>query len=165
MKLICPMNARPQCTMCIECQRGGTWSDSIGMICVRYTGWALETLMFWYCEYHLEEQNKTWQNINIATGTTDPETDSVTWTKFSDYKAWPADSATWLQIGPPDGISCISSEFGHQMAKLALVTKLVTRSRHLHCTQCLGLPSQLLTKVWDGQTLGPKDRTPVTWVR
>ena len=53
---------------------------------------------------------------NIARGTTDPEIDSVTWTKFSDHKAWSADGAT-----------CISSKFGHQMAKLALVINLATR--------------------------------------
>ena len=60
------------------------------------------------------QTNSQWQNI--ARGTTDPEIDSVTWTKFSDHKAWSADGAT-----------CISSKFGHQMAKLALVINLATR--------------------------------------
>ena len=53
---------------------------------------------------------------NIARGTTDPEIDSATWTKFSDHKAWSADGAT-----------CINYKFGHQMAKLALVRNLATR--------------------------------------
>ena len=61
------------------------------------------------------------QNRNIARGTTDPEIDSVTWTKFSDHKAWSADSTT-----------CISYKFGHQMAPLALVTNLATRWQKLH---------------------------------
>ena len=114
-----------------------------------------QTVLVWYvfvtraerwrplsCEYHLEEQNKTWQNINIATGTTDPETDSVTWTKFSDYKAWSADGAT-----------CISYKFDHQMAPLALVPNLATkwqnmlsRLSHLHCHIALDCPIAIITK-------------------
>ena len=67
----------------------------------------------------------------------------------------------YLQIWPPDGATCISCKFGHQMAPLALVAnlatrwhwfkiwssagatcipKLVTRLRYLHCYICLGLP-------------------------
>ena len=36
------------------------------------------------------------------------------------------------RIWSPDGATCISSKFGHQMAPLALVPILVTRWRHLH---------------------------------
>ena len=45
-------------------------------------------------------------SINIARGTTDPEIDSVTWTKFSYI---------------PHGRICISCIFGHQTAPLAIV--------------------------------------------
>ena len=45
-------------------------------------------------------------SINIARGTTDPEIDCVTWTKFS-YT--------------PHGRICISCIFGHQTAPLAIV--------------------------------------------
>ena len=78
---------------------------------------------------------------NIARATTDPEIDSVTWTKFGNNMA-PlalfANLATrWshlhmLQIWPPDGTTCISCKFGHQMA---LVQNLVISWRHLHCFQ------------------------------
>ena len=39
----------------------------------------------------------------------------------------------YLQIWPPDGATCISSKFGHQMAPPALVTNLLTSFSHLHC--------------------------------
>ena len=35
-----------------------------------------------------------------------------------------------LQSWPPDGATCISCKFGHQMAPLALVANLATRWRH-----------------------------------
>ena len=40
-----------------------------------------------------------------------------------------------LQIWPPDGATCISCKFDHQMAPLALVANLATRWRHLHWLQ------------------------------
>ena len=51
---------------------------------------------------------------NIARGTTDPEIDSVTWTRFGNNMA-------------PDDAACISCKFDHQMAPLALVDNLATR--------------------------------------
>ena len=39
----------------------------------------------------------------------------------------------WFQIWPPDGATCISCKFGHQMAPLALLPKMATRLRCLHC--------------------------------
>ena len=41
----------------------------------------------------------------------------------------------YLQIWPPDGATCISCKFGHQMAQLGLVQNFVIRWRHLHCLQ------------------------------
>ena len=64
----------------------------------------------------------------IARGTTDPEIESVTWIKLGNNMAphtLVANLATrWrhlhkLQIWPPDGATCISYKFGHQMAPLA----------------------------------------------
>ena len=53
----------------------------------------------------------SWRSIvNIGRGTTDPEIDSVTWTKFSDHNAWSADGGT-----------CISYKFDDQMGKITLV--------------------------------------------
>ena len=40
-----------------------------------------------------------------------------------------------LQIWPPDGATCISCKFGHQMALLALFANLATRWSHLHKLQ------------------------------
>ena len=40
-----------------------------------------------------------------------------------------------MQIWPPDGATCISCKFDHQMAPLALVANLATRWRHLHWLQ------------------------------
>ena len=60
-----------------------------------------------------DQTKKTWSQgkiKNIARGTTEPEIDSVTWTRFSDHKAWSPDVANlatrWrhlhqLQIFPP----------------------------------------------------------------
>ena len=100
--------------------------------------------------------------LNIARGTTDPEIDSVTWTKFTDHIAWSPNGTTcssckfghqmaplalftnlatrWrqlhqFQIWPPDGATCIGCKFGHQMAPHALVANLATRWRHLHWLQ------------------------------
>ena len=41
------------------------------------------------------------------------------------------------QIWPPDGATCISCKFCHQLAQIALVQNLVIRWRHLHCLQSL----------------------------
>ena len=38
-----------------------------------------------------------------------------------------------LEIQPPGGATCISQNFGHQVAPLALVRTLATRWRHMHC--------------------------------
>ena len=38
----------------------------------------------------------------------------------------------YLQIWPPDGATCISCKYGHQMAPLALVANLATIWHHLH---------------------------------
>ena len=62
-------------------------------------------------------------NLNIARGTTDPGYSISNMNKFSDWK---------LQNWPPDGVTCISCKFGHQMAPLTLVTNLVNRRRHMH---------------------------------
>ena len=81
---------------------------------------------------------------NIARGTTDPEIDSVTWTKFGNNMATLALVANFatrwhdlqsLKIWPPDGTTCISCKFGHQMAPLALVANMATRWRHLQWLQ------------------------------
>ena len=76
--------------------------------------------------------------------TTDPEIDSVTWTKFGNNMA-PLALVTnlairWrhlhhLQIWSPDGATCISCRFGHKMVPLALVPHLATRWHHLHYLQ------------------------------
>ena len=67
-------------------------------------------------------------HINIARGTTDPEINSVTWIKLGNNMApltLVANLATrwrhlhYLQIWPPDGATCVSCKFGHQMAPLA----------------------------------------------
>ena len=72
---------------------------------------------------------QNWQNS--ARGTTDLEIDSVTWIKFSNNMAplaLIANLATrwrhlqYLQIWPPDGTTCMSCKFGHQMAPLEMVT-------------------------------------------
>ena len=64
---------------------------------------------------------------NIARGTTDPEIDSMTCTKFGHHMATlalVANLATrWrhlhkLQIWPLDGTTCISCKFAHQMVPL-----------------------------------------------
>ena len=39
---------------------------------------------------------------------------------------------TFIESNTPDGATCISYKFGHQMAPVALVPNLVTRWRHLH---------------------------------
>ena len=38
----------------------------------------------------------------------------------------------YLQFWPPDGATCISCKFGHQLAPFELVANLATRWRHLH---------------------------------
>ena len=38
----------------------------------------------------------------------------------------------WLQIWPPDGPTCISYKFSHQVESLALVAKLATSSKFGH---------------------------------
>ena len=62
---------------------------------------------------------------NIVRGTMDPEIDSVTWIKFGN-NITPLE----LQIWPPDGATCMSSKFGHQMVPL----------ESLALPHCLGLP-------------------------
>ena len=64
---------------------------------------------------------------NIARGTTDPEIDSVTWTKFGNNMA----SLAFVTNSTTN--TCISCKFGHQMVPLALLPKLATRLRYLHC--------------------------------
>ena len=68
-------------------------------------------------------------------------------------------ATTWhllhlLQIWPPDGATCNSCKFGHQMAPLALDTNLATRWHHLHQLQIW--PSDgatcIVTKAPDGVT-------------
>ena len=106
---------------------------------------------------------------NIASGTTDPEIDFVTWIEFSNNMAL---------IG-------ISRKFAHQMAPLALVANMATRWHHLHKSTSLALPHCLELPSWhyqpvlswylhqpeshqlsqtkrltDGLTCGPNYRTP-----
>ena len=68
---------------------------------------------------------------NIARGTTDPEIDSVTWTKLGNNMmllALVSNFATrfchwhWLQIWPPDGTTWISYKFGHQVVISVIYT-------------------------------------------
>ena len=84
-----------------------------------------------------------------------------------------------LQIGSPSGTTCIGSKFGHQLAPFALLPKLATRLHHCIATLpwiallALSVSIELVsssarvtsvksyTTSWsDGQTSGPKDRTP-----
>ena len=64
---------------------------------------------------------------NIARGTTDPEIDSLTWIELGNkiapltlvaYLATRWRQLHYLQIWPPDGTTCISCKYGHQMAPL-----------------------------------------------
>ena len=43
---------------------------------------------------------------------------------------------TWFQVCPPGGVSCISSNFGHQVALLAVVENLASRWRYLYSCKC-----------------------------
>ena len=61
--------------------------------------------------------------------------DSISWENLSarivqDWFQW--HYLNKLQIWSPDGATWITSKFGHQIALLALVPNLVTRSHHLH---------------------------------
>ena len=94
------------------------------------------------------------KKLNIARGTTDPEIDSITWIKLGKNMApltLVANLATsWrhlhgLQIWPPDGATCISCKFVHQMALLALVIKLATRLYNLHCHIALDCPIGIIS--------------------
>ena len=87
--------------------------------------WGLSA-QFWglhlWCNLWMWRRSRFWSRwLNIARGTTDPEIDSVTWTKFSDHKAWST-----------DGETCISYKFSHQMAPLSLVPNVTTRWRNFH---------------------------------
>ena len=93
-----------------------------------------------------------WQynNINIARGTTDPEIDSVTWTKFGNNMT-PLTFVTNLTTSATCNISC---KFGHQIAPLALVAnlatiallpKLATRLHYLHCYIALDCPIGIIS--------------------
>ena len=65
---------------------------------------------------------------NIARGTTDPEIDSVNWTKFGNNMATLALVANYPTRWRP----CISCKFGPHMAPLTLVPNSATRWRYLH---------------------------------
>ena len=43
---------------------------------------------------------------------------------------------TWFQVCPPGGVSCISSNFGHQVALLAVVENLASRWHYLYSCKC-----------------------------
>ena len=90
---------------------------------------------------HLPEPTPVRQWVSKWVSETLPEAqrtqgiDSISWVNLSarivqDWFQW--HYLNWLQIWSPDGATWISSKFGHQMAPLALVQNLVTRSRHLH---------------------------------
>ena len=75
---------------------------------------------------HLLQQYKGSGQTNIARGKTDPEIDSVTWTKFGNNRALLASFANlstrwhWFKILSSAGATCIASQVGHQIALLAL---------------------------------------------
>ena len=61
------------------------------------------------------------ENINIARGTTDPGYSILNLSYLSiKIECY----LHWLKIWPPDGATCISCKFGHQMAPLALFIKI-----------------------------------------
>ena len=77
-----------------------------------------------------------------------------------------------MQICSPDGATCISSKFGHQMASVELVLKLATRLHHCIATFPwiallalsvgieLASSSARVTSVKSQQPLGRTDRHP-----
>ena len=79
----------------------------------------------------------TMKPTNIARGTTDPGYCLINLSYLSSLKLalvpilitrWR--NLHWLQNYPPDGATCMSCKFGHQLVLLALVANLATRWRH-----------------------------------
>ena len=60
------------------------------------------------------------------------------WRHLHSFQFWPQDGTLhWLHIRPPDGTTCISCKFAHQMVLLALLSKFTTRLHHLYCNIAL----------------------------
>ena len=63
----------------------------------------------------------------------------ITWVNFSARKVqncFQQHYLNWLQIWSPDGATCISSKFGHQMAPHAQVPNLVTSHQSIPWVRC-----------------------------
>ena len=75
-----------------------------------------------------------WLEINSTT----------TWQHLLKFQIWPSDGTTCIscKLG---GTTCVGSKFGHQLVPLALLPKLATTLRYLHCYIALDCPIGIIS--------------------